>query len=125
MKKMLQTVRWIARVTSLMLLLFWGFFIVAHFLGGNEAPARPLTARDCVSIAAMLGSLAGLAVAWRREFAGGTMTLAAVLLGTVVNWRVLLFPSTLIPLNALLFLFCWWRSRKDLPPQTALPATGS
>jgi hypothetical protein len=120
MSRILNVVRWVARLLSAIIILFWGFFIVAHLVGGGEPPARPLTARDYTGIVAMLGSLTGLAVAWRREFAGGGLALAAVALGATVNWRILLFPAILIPLNALLFLFCWKGSRRSRPSLTSL-----
>lgn len=111
--------RWIARILSIALLLFWGYFIVAHLAGGNKPASRPLSPRDLAILAALLASLAGLAVAWKRERAGGLMTLAAVLLGALLNWKVLLFPGTLIPLNALLFLWADWISRPASPTASA------
>ena len=68
-------------------------------------------------VASVLSALAGsmghlvAARAIQGVGAGGLMTLAAVLLGALLNWKVLLFPGTLIPLNALLFLWADWISR--------------
>jgi hypothetical protein len=61
----------------------------------------------------MAASLVGLVVAWKWEFAGAVLTFVAVLIGAVVNWRVLIFPGTLIPLTAGLFLLSWWMSREN------------
>ena len=64
-----------------------------------------------MSLTTLVISLVGLAVAWKWELAGATMTLVAVVIGAVINWRVLVFPGTLIPLAACLFLICWWMNR--------------
>jgi len=59
----------------------------------------------------MVISLAGLGVAWKWELLGGAMTLGAVLIGAVVNWRAFVSLTALIPLAAILFLLSWWMSR--------------
>lgn len=105
-------VRWAARALSVLILLFWGFFLVAHVTGEAGRASRPLGAGDYAGLAALGASLAGLALAWRREAAGAALTLAAVSVGALVNWRVLLFPGTLIPLAAALYLWSWWASRE-------------
>ena len=90
--------RWIARILSIALLLFWGYFIAAHLAGGNKPAPRPLSPRDLAILAALLASLAGLAVAWKRERAGGLMTLAAVLLGP---WRAVVVMAVVLGVQAL------------------------
>jgi len=104
-------VRWSARILSALILLFWGFFIVAHLVGDEGRSSRPLTTNDYIGLAAMVISLAGLGVAWKWELIGAATTLIAVLIGALANWRVLAFPGTLIPLAASLFLLCRWMSR--------------
>ncbi len=103
--------RWGARALSVLILLFWGYFIVAHLVGDAERSSRPLNVNDYVSLTALAISLAGLGVAWKWELIGAVMTLGAVLVGALVNWRVLVFPGTLIPLTACLYLLSWWISR--------------
>ena len=94
-----------------MILLFWGFFLIAHLISEEGLSSRPLTTSDYIGLATTAGYLVGLAVAWKWELTGGTMTLVAVLIGAVVNWRILTFPGTLIPIAAMMFLSCWWMSR--------------
>ncbi len=103
--------RWGARILSALILLFWGFFILGHLFGNAGNPSRPLTINDYVILSAMFISLVGLGVAWKWEFVGAITTLAAVLVGAIVNWKVLVFPGTLIPFTACLFLLSWWTSR--------------
>src|SRR5262245_31562482 len=104
---MATVVRWGARILSALILLFWGFFIVAHLIGDEGRSSRPLRTSEYISLTTMIISLVGLGVAWKWELIGGAMTLGVVLIGAVVNLRSLAFPFVLIPLTASLFLLCW------------------
>ncbi|MDX2033136.1 MAG: hypothetical protein SF339_20840 [Blastocatellia bacterium] len=104
-------IRWIARILSAMILLVWGFFIVAHLVGDEGRSSRPLVATDYVSLTTMGLSLVGLGMAWKWELRGAILTLVAVLIGAIANSRSLAFPITLIPLTAGLFLLSWWMGR--------------
>ena len=101
--------RWTARILSALILLFWGFFIVAHLFGEGEEASRPLNARDYVGLTTMGAWLVGLAVAWKWEFIGGVITLVAYLIAIAANPAVLMF--VFIPITALLFLASWWMRR--------------
>lgn len=111
------TIRGGARILSAMILLFWGYFIVAHLTGAEGGASRPLTTSDYVSLATMVISLAGLGVAWKWEIIGAAMTLIAVLIGAVANWRSLAFPGALIILAAGLFLLCGCMDRTRMERQ--------
>lgn len=87
------------------ILSFWGYFMAAHLVGDAGVASRALTLRDYASLGLLVCSLLGLAVALRWERPGAIITLIAVALGALFNWRVLLFPGTLIPMAAVLFLF--------------------
>ena len=104
-------VRWAARVLSVLILLLWGVFLIAHLLGDEGRASRPLAWGDYVALSALVASLAGLALAWRWERAGACVTLAAVAVCAAANWRMLLFPGTLIPVAAALYLLSWWARR--------------
>ena len=99
--------RWSARLLSGLILLFWGYFLAAHLLGEEGRPSRPLNAADYAIVASIVAALAGLAVAWRWELAGAVTTLLAIAVCAALNWKVLIFPGTLIPVAALLFLLAW------------------
>jgi len=113
------SLRWGARILSALILLFWGWFLVAHLIGDAGRPSRPLAIHDYVGLTALVVSLVGLAVAWKWELAGGTLTLAAVLVGAFVNWQSLAFPGTLISVAAVTFLAGWWLSRGPRRDQPA------
>ena len=99
---------------SALIVLFWGFFIVAHIVNGELAP-QPLDLADSIALAMMGVWLVGLVVAWKWELVGGAVVLTAVLVSAVINWRVLTFPGTLIPIAALLFMSCALMSRAGQP----------
>lgn len=95
---------WSARVLTVAILGFWGYFMVAHLLGDAGAASRALTLRDYAGLTAMIASLVGLALALKWERCGAGMTLIAVAIGALFNWQTLMFPPALIPLTAVLFL---------------------
>lgn len=102
--------RWSARVLSGLIVLFFGFFLVAHLVGDQGGPSRPLVWNDYVMLAAIVVSLSGLLLAWRWEFAGATITLIAILICAALNLKVLASPGALIPIAALLYLISSWLS---------------
>jgi len=97
-------VLWSARILTGVVLCFWGFFIIAHLLGDDGAPSRPLAFSDYAILSMMAVSLLGLGVALKWERIGAPLALVGVAAGAVFNWRVLLFPTALIPLAAVLFV---------------------
>lgn len=109
-KSAVTVVRWVARVISIPVLLYCGFFLVANFIGLNEPPSLPHNTRDFLGLTALVVSLAGLAVAWKWEFAGAAATLVAVVIGIVINPIGVFSLLALIPIDAVLFLLCGWMS---------------
>lgn len=97
-------VRWGARILSGLIVLFFGFFLVAHLLGDQGQATRPLVWADFVILATLIVSLVGLLVAWKWELAGAAIALIAILACAVVNWRILVSPGALIPICAVLYL---------------------
>ena len=115
MNRTVSTVRWTARTLSVLILLFWGFFIMAGFVGSirGEHPGT-LSTHDRIGLTLMFAWLLGLAVAWKWELAGAILTLTAILIQAFfINWRVLEGLGILPPIAALLFAFCWWISRQS------------
>src|SRR5687767_1433613 len=101
-------VRWSARALSGLIVLFYGFFLVAHLVGEQRRPPRPFVLNDYIMLATLVASLVGLMLAWKWQLIGAAVTLIAILICAAVNWKVLMFPGTLIPLTALLYLFSFW-----------------
>ena len=100
-------IRWGARILSGLIVLFFGFFLVAHFIGDQGQATRPLVWGDYVILVTLVVSLAGLLLAWKWEFAGAAVALIAILACAVINWRILVSPGLLIPISSVLFLLSW------------------
>ncbi len=99
-----RVIRWAARLLSLGVLAFWGVMLIGHLVGDAGRPSRPLVWQDFSLLGGTLLALAGLALAWKWELGGALTTLGATAATAVINWRVLMFPGTLIPAAAILFL---------------------
>ncbi|MBS1790239.1 MAG: hypothetical protein JST85_21115 [Acidobacteria bacterium] len=117
--------RWSARLLSGMIVLFWGFFLLANLFGTAERSTRPLIWADYVMLAGIIIAVAGLATAWKWELLGASITLIAFGIVAAINWRVVIFPGTLIPSTALLFLASWWIHRVPRNPGTLLSNSDS
>lgn len=107
--------RWSARLLSGMIVLFWGFFLLANLFGDAARSTRPLIWADYALLTGIIIAVAGLALAWKWELLGSGLTLIAFGIVAAINWRVVIFPGALIPITALLFLASWWIHRL---PQT-------
>ncbi|MGA2243158.1 MAG: hypothetical protein ABSH11_14130 [Verrucomicrobiota bacterium] len=111
-----KAIRWIARIFSVLIILFWGIFIVGSFVssirGGHSS--GPLSMHDRMGLTLMFAWLLGLALAWKWELAGAALTLAAILIEAFfINWKVVAGLGMLPPITALLFLLCWWMGRQS------------
>jgi hypothetical protein len=121
MNRTVRTVRWTARILSALVILFWGFFITAGVVASIQGhPNGSLhSMHDRLGFALMLAWLLGLALAWKWELAGATLTLAAILIPAFfINWRVLEGLGVLPPITAILFVFCWWLGRQSSQAQS-------
>ena len=118
MNRTVRTVRWIARILSVMIILFWGVFIVGSFVSSirGEHSSGTLSMHDRIGLTLMFAWLLGLALAWKWELAGAALTLTAILIQAFfINWRVVAGFGILPPITALLFLLCWWIGRQITP----------
>ena len=106
--------RWTARIFSLMALVVWGGFFIEHLAQWFVRQGSWPPARMTLLTIAHLALLGGLVLAWKRELAGGVLILAAgsVFFGSVAGREFPIFFST-IAVPAVLFLYCWWRTRRS------------
>ena len=100
-------IRWSARILSGLIVLFFGVFLVAHLIGDQGRPTRALAWGDYLILTTLVVALVGLLLAWKWEFAGAALTLVAILVCAVVNWRILVSPGALIPISSVLYLISW------------------
>ena len=106
--------RWTARVLSGLIVLFFGFFLIAHLIGDQGRPSRPMMWNDYVIITTLVIALVGLLLSWKSEFAGAVVTLIAIAVCAALNWKVLV-PGALIPITAVLYMISWWTSCPPAP----------
>jgi hypothetical protein len=109
-------VRWVARVWSLLSILFVLVFAVGEGIGGGHGP-RP-TAQEWVGLALWpIGVGLGLVLAWYREMLGGAAAVAC--LAAFCGWNLFLsghFPRgpffALVAAPGVLFLLAALLSRR-------------
>jgi len=113
--KVLLATRWSARVLSILLLSFWGFFIVAHLVGDAGRATRPLNWIDYFLLTAMVAWLAGLVLAWKWELLGGLLSLVAlspILIRGMLEGPRLSLPFFVLAIASMLFVISAWLSRR-------------
>ena len=113
-----KAIRWIARVLSALIILFWGFMIVAHVVGGSNSQGSPLTINDNLKLILMVIYLIGLVIAWKWEVAGATVVLVAFAGNAILGIDIFSFPLILVPITACLFLLSWWLRRPRTPVES-------
>ncbi len=110
-KRAVTTARWAARTLSVLLL--WLFVTMAI------GEATPEHLREMALGNALFTMLVGLIVAWKREGLGSLLILGGFAAFALVNARLnILVPWPLhnpfftFLIVGMLFLFCWWRTRR-------------
>jgi hypothetical protein len=131
-----QTIRWVARI--------WGALIVVYALlmligyGWNwvtTGVADPHVVEDVplvtyVGLALMVLGAFALGIAWRWEMLGGAIAVVSQLVFltlSLIEGPISLDPNFVVPclmsitiaIPGVLFLVCWWRSRKRAIPQNS------
>ena len=102
----------LARITGLVLLLFWGAFFVEHLSWFSDFGSPPPSGVWLLQGAHLL-LLLSFIIAWKWEGVGGLLIIGSALLflGPTSGDRFpLLFAITIVP--AVLYLFCWWEGRR-------------
>lgn len=109
----MKTVRWTARVISLVLLVFLGLSFAGSL--GHET----LQPGDAERLAALAVMMAGMVISWRWERLGGGLVIGAFLVQIVLTPRVIsLGAMWLFPLVGLLFLASGVASAAAARPRT-------
>ena len=114
-----KVIRWVARVLSALIILFWGFMIVADVVGGWNSQGPPLTMNDNLKLILMGIYLIGLVIAWKWEVAGATVVLVAFAGNAILGIDIFSFPLILVPITACLFLLSWWLRRTGMPVESS------
>jgi len=109
-------VRWVARLSAVVLFLFWGGFFIEHLSEWFIEPF-PQTPPPAVWFGQFLHFLilAGLVIGFKWERAGGLLVIASSVL-FLIDKAPLFIPLTIVP--GILYLFCWQISKT--PPANSL-----
>ena len=122
-ERMTRRIRWIARIWGLVIIGITVMMLTAHLVV-PDPHAIEFPPTEYLLLLAMCLSVAGLGVAWRWEGLGGAINVGFFLVHLGLYWalRGRFFPlwalATFTPvlIPGVLFLVCWWRTRK--PKQT-------
>lgn len=102
--KSIKVMRWIARVQSLLIILITLFFMIPDIWG---EPLQSIV---------LMGFLIpiGLGIAWKWELVGALISLVGSVRVMILNPDALVNPMmyVLYVFPAVLFLLCWWQSKK-------------
>lgn len=105
-------IRWIARITGSLLL----FLLLAFLIGEGCPPIFGLPLPESLMLFAGIVVLLGILIAWKWEGVGGAMIVGGMLAFYAINHLVSgRFPGGALPLfylPGILFLLCWWQTRR-------------
>lgn len=120
--KMVTLARWVARILGTLIVVVALSFFIADVIEKGEMP-KPDFGPGLVTFLFFI-ALIGFLIAWRWEGFGGILSAISIVLMTMVNviWvHAAKDPGSeiifLIP--ALLFIYCWWKSRRQ-PKQDSM-----
>jgi len=126
-KSVIKKIRWFARILGTPVALFFLLMVIGDFIESsyyrsyseNLYPGIFITP---ISLALMS---VGIIVAWIWEGIGGLLTVGVFIIASVLttfvyksSFGILLPFDLLLLISGLLFLLCWWQSRK-LTSQTS------
>lgn len=111
-ERVVNIVRWTARILSVAAILFWGGFFIEHTKVWFIDPL-PQVPPPKVWLGQFLHFLilAGLVVGWKWERVGGILVVVASVLFFADKAPLFILP-TIVP--GVLYLFCWWQERSVL-----------
>jgi hypothetical protein len=108
------TIRWVARI---MVILFIAFFLFLFISDSIEKGTISIENGRVPMTVFLFFTFSGLIIAWKWEGIGGAIAIVGLLGFNVlapqsVPRTAILITTVLYVLPALLFLFCWWQTRK-------------
>jgi hypothetical protein len=116
----LTTIRWAARIIAI---LFIAVFLVFFTADCVKKGTIAIESDRLVMTAFMFLAFIGLIIAWKREGIGAAWTLAGLIgvnifAPTTLAEAGVLVITVMYGLPALLFLYCWWQTRRQIRPKT-------
>lgn len=102
---------WTARITGTLLLAFLLFMLIGHLTGNANGPNGMTFSSNSDVLGFVLfpvGSIIGLALAYKWKFLGGTIAVASMLALFVLRPDLLQFSFIALALPALLYMLSGW-----------------
>ena len=124
--KTTHTIRRIARIWSIIIIGLGVLMFIAEIIAAFTTESEPYPFYENLIPFTLGTAVVGLAVAWKWEGVGGTITIISVLVNlgvylltgrTAVGAGILILTPVMIP--GILFVVCWLRSRGDFKTSTA------
>jgi hypothetical protein len=118
--KIAGVIRWTARILSALVIVFVLFFLLADIFGPEGTWSGTLSSKDAIAFAFFpLGSIIGLALAWKWEGLGGLVAVLSIVALVIVRPGLLSNPLLIgiVVVPGLLFIVCWYLS----VPLTEMP----
>jgi hypothetical protein len=118
-KSVINKIRWVTRLLGASLVLFILASAIVDTIEGDPKATGKIAQREIPLFIAMISMFVGFIVAWLREGIGGLLIIGGFIFFYAFHLiffnsfpRGLLFIIFLI--IGLVFLFCWWQSRKKV-----------
>ena len=124
MNRSVVRLRWITRIWSIVIIVFTLIMLIGYAVNWVQTgTADPLAMKDYPSVENLIPltlilSVLGLGIAWRWEGLGGALNISFFLINLSVHfWMISPRPypyiiAIALPTPGILFLLCWWKSRK-------------
>ena len=114
-------VRWVARILGTLIVVFSLFSFIAYVVEQRTLP-NPDFGHGLVIFLFIIAQI-GFLIAWRWEGFGGILSAISIVLMATINaiWvRAARDPGSeiIFVIPALLFIYCWWTTRKQLQPKS-------
>jgi len=125
MNKTEYRLRWIARIWSIIIILFTLIMVIGYAVNWvKTGTVDPHAMKDYPAIENLIPitlilSVLGLGLAWRWEGLGGVINIGFYLANAAVHFWIISprpYPYLIaiaLPIPGILFLVCWWMSGKN------------
>jgi hypothetical protein len=117
---LIKAIRWFTRTMSSLLVLFVLLMFIGYAIDPQDTGKITLT--EIPLFIGVIAMLLGIIIAWFREGVGALLIFGGFLLffaqEVIQNKNFDVWILVIFPFIGLLFLFCWWQSRKLIKNQT-------
>ena len=111
--KLNKVILWIARIWSIVIILFTLFMLLANIFGRDESGEGIRSIPELISfICFPISTLIGLSIGLKKEGVGGIITVIGMIIFFIVRPDLILGIFWLVFFPGILFLLYWYLERK-------------